>query len=112
MDLNVAVIVGQLTDTPELRRRDGKPEALLRLASRRPAREDQQPPGVDLVDVAVDGALAAHMADYLVKDRRIVVGGRLEHRAPRGGTPTLHLVATVLQVLEPGNAGPNNQPAP
>jgi Single-strand binding protein family len=88
MDLNVAVIVGRLTATPELRYRSGETEAVvLRLAARRPVREGRQPPGVDLVDVAVDGALTARMADRLVKGRRIIAAGRLEYRAPKGGTP-------------------------
>jgi single-stranded DNA-binding protein len=113
MDLNVAVIAGRLTATPELRRRGGAHQAIvLRLATRRPARKGQPPSGVDLVDVTVDEALAIRMADYLVKDRRIIVGGRLEHRAPKGGTPTLHVVATILQVLEPGEPPPTIPRAP
>lgn len=112
MDLNVAVIVGRLTAAPELRPHGDEHEAaVLRLATRRPAREGQPPSGVDLVDVAVHATLADRMADYLVKDRRIIVGGRLEHRAPRGGTPALHVFATLLQILEPGDPPPTTRRA-
>ncbi len=115
MDLNFAVLVGRLAGTPKLRRRSGTPQTVvLQLAVRRPVREgEQQPALIDLVNVAVEGKHAARLAEHLVEDRRIIVGGRLEHRQTKdAGTPTLHLVATTVQLLEPGGPPPTDEPAP
>ncbi|MFH1387374.1 MAG: single-stranded DNA-binding protein [bacterium] len=80
--LNRIILVGRLTADPESRSTaDGAPIAKFRLAVNRPVGGQGAENGVDLIDVVAWSKLAEICAQYLKKDRLVLVEGRTQVRS-------------------------------
>jgi len=104
--LNQVVLIGRLTDDPELRYTAGSgvPVASFRLAVNRPFTNQQGERETDFIDIVTWRKLAENCANYLKKGSMAAVSGRLQVRSydDRQGVrrKVAEIVADNVQFLE------------
>lgn len=107
--MNKAIIIGNLTHTPELRAtQDGTPVCNFTVAVNRRVRGDQQ--STDYFRVTAWRTLGENCAKYLAKGRKVGVTGTISARAYNGNDgqvhATLELTAEEVEFLTPKSEQP------
>jgi hypothetical protein len=98
--MNVVVLIGNLTKDPELRGEDESPVCQMRLAVNGAGKDAPL-----YIDVAAFGRQGENCAQYLARGRAVAVSGRLRFRERKGRDGTKHaehsLIAERIDFLDP-----------
>jgi len=103
IDLAKALIIGRLTQDPEIRYTPkGMAVATMRVAVNHRGRDRAEEPS--FFDVVAFGKLAETCGEYLSKGRAILVDGRLQERrweSKEGRRSRLEVIASTVEFLDP-----------